>query len=182
VLFFVLKFDLLWCTHSHAGECDDVDTLDGTLNSFAAWCYSGGTGFAIIGSILAIWQFVRMLAATHYLLMNIADPNGSFASPSFFGENDPRNRRRRPIRIAGGFPWVGCVLQLSLEFALLGLFTSFLFASVPAYIALTKLFFNGHRMNYVVAPKPSSQSAGTMALTNSLLKSPRQDDSANARL
>merc|ERR1719379_1244673 len=89
--------------------------------------------------------------------------------------------RRRPIRIGGGFPWVGCVLQLSLEFALLGLLTSFVFAAVPAYIALTKLFFNGHRMNYVVAPKPSSQSAGTMALANSMLKSPRESASASAR-
>merc|ERR1719331_560866 len=109
--------------------------------------------------------------------MNIADPNGSFASPSFF---DDRGSRRRPIRIAGGFPWVGCVLQLSLEFAILGLLTSFVFAAVPSYIALTKLFFNGHRMNYVVAPKPSSQSAGTMALANSILKSPRDEERGSA--
>jgi hypothetical protein len=187
VLFFVLKFDLLWCRHSKAGECD-VETLDSTLNSFAAWCYSGGTGFAIIGSILAIWQFVRMLAATHYLLMNIADPNGSFASPSVFGDSrEPL--RRRPIRVAGGFPWIGCVLQLAVEFAVLGLFTSFIFAAVPSYIAITKLFFNGHRLNYVVAPKPSSQSAGTMALASSMVKSPRatgdlqtRDDAVSARL
>jgi len=179
LLFLVLKFDILWCKHSHDGECD-VETLDSTLNSFAAWCYSFGTGFAIIGTLLSIGQFVRMLHATHYLLMNIADPNGSFASPSFFLEDSSVERRRRPISVARGFPWLGCILQLSLEFLILGLFTSFVFAALPAYIALTKLFFNGHRLNYVVAPKPSSQSAGTMALANSMLKSPRADSSQHA--
>jgi len=73
-------------------------------------------------------------------------------------------RPRRPIPVGGGFPWLGTVLQMAVEFAILGFFTSLVFGSIPAIIGLYKLIFQGHRMEYVTAPKP-----GTAARNNSVI-------------
>lgn len=83
-------------------------------------------------------------------------PPGSFAlTPlSPLHQHLRRHRRRRPIPVGGGFPWLGTMLQMTVEFAILGFFTSVAFGSVPAIIALYKLVLQGHRMEYVTAPKP----------------------------
>jgi hypothetical protein len=156
VLFLVLKLDALYCAKYGHG-CEVPEPME-TLFSLAAWGYCFAGGFTLVGSYLSIIVFVHMMRATHHVLTNIADPNGSFA-PSFLQDRD-RPVRRRPMRVGGGFPWVGAVMQLWVEFALLGILTTFVYGSVPTYVALTRLLFCGHTMQYVVAQKPTSNSAG----------------------
>lgn len=63
-------------------------------------------------------------------------------------------RPRRPIQFGGGVPWLGGMLQLSVEFVVFGFVTSVLFGSIPAFIALKQFICGGHRLDYVTAPKP----------------------------
>jgi len=64
------------------------------------------------------------------------------------------HRPRRPMQIGGGVPWLGGMLQLGIEFIVFGFITNIALCTVPAFIAMYKLIFQGHRMEYVTAPKP----------------------------
>jgi hypothetical protein len=171
VLLGVIHVWLYWCKEQTIPHAECVQKANEELLSSAAIAYSTASAFTVVGSFFVIAGFVRMLWSTHSLLLGIADPVGPFSSPSLFEQE--RAWRRRPINVATGFPWIGSCLQLWLEFIVWGLFTSLFFASLPTFIAVNRILFCGHTMTYVVAPKPTSESAGLQALTQSMVSSAR---------
>jgi hypothetical protein len=67
--------------------------------------------------------------------------------------------RRRLVAVGGGFPWFGTLLQLLVEFLVLGFISSVLFGAVPAIIAVCIFVRQGHTLEYVTAPKPGTGTA-----------------------
>lgn len=163
--------------------CDEEIT--GVTKTAGALVFSIATFATLAGSWAMLVAFVRMLYATHHTLQNIADPNGDFMDSGIWDLSPPHDisnssiprlerqrsppserpmtgarsrghHRRRPYAVGGGFPWVGSVLQLFVEFLLVGLISSLLFGTIPAVMAMWLLLCKGHRFEYVTAPKPQT--------------------------
>lgn len=147
--------------------------LFGATESVGAWIFSFSTSLTFAGGIFVVVSFSRMLYATHHTLTHIGDPNGDFmgsfvlqpehspaASPPAaqqpLRESPWSRRHRRPVVVGGGFPWLGTVVQLAVEFFAMGLITSFFFGSVPAILGLLRFIYHGHTMEYITAPKPGN--------------------------
>lgn len=179
VLMTILKADKIACEHTANGHTDYPRACDFALTRItettAMITFTFTTTLSIIGGIFIVCSFAQMLKQTHHTLMNIADPRGPFMPPivwdggeqatapsgALLSDGTPglpsRDRPvRRPVVVAGGFPWLGVAVQLILECLVFSFMTTLFFGSLPAAMALFKFIRSGHRMEYVTAVKPGS--------------------------
>mmetsp|Transcript_109481 Transcript_109481/g.341161 ORF Transcript_109481/g.341161 Transcript_109481/m.341161 type:complete len:653 (-) Transcript_109481:420-2378(-) len=188
VLISLLKLQKSYCDSHDIQPAESVckHMMGQVTESRGAVIFSVSTSLTFIGGVFVVVSFARMLYVVHHTLMNIGDPNGefmnsvlwdasreappapalcSFHSSDSQADGSPMRRYRhllrRPVVIGDGYPWCGTLIQLAIEFLVLGLFTSLIFGSIPAVLGLLRFILRGHTMDYVTAPKgPESGSAG----------------------
>eukprot|EP00928_Gymnodinium_smaydae_P022474 TRINITY_DN18865_c0_g1_i1.p1 TRINITY_DN18865_c0_g1~~TRINITY_DN18865_c0_g1_i1.p1 ORF type:complete len:680 (+),score=67.32 TRINITY_DN18865_c0_g1_i1:224-2263(+) len=148
ILSFVVKSVVSYCQDPLHRRHEICQTdLSPATASIGDAIFVTGTTLALLGSILANVAFAKMLHATDYRLEHIANPNGAFMGPEVFPD-EPRPRERL-VPLGQGAPWVGVVLQLSLEQVIFGIVGSMYYGTVAAIVALKNLIIIGHRLRYV---------------------------------
>lgn len=133
-----------------------VPEWEAYTHTTGAVVFAVASASSLLGFMLVIVSFVRMLRATQAALDSVADPNKGFPTTP-----EAESLQRRLVHPGRGAAWFGTFIELLLEYLVVGLPSSILYGLIPSQIALYNLIRTGHRLKYVSAmeaqqPLPAS--------------------------